>query len=396
MSQKKVEASIPTTPCGSYGAGATQFDLSEILEKDGQVGAVKSTKWTGDQRDSFAISITTTGVGRTIELYRPATLAKVYCLTQSFEVVDTQPVQSLLLTDLNEDGQADLAYSNNSAHQLNVHFWNNGTKSLSTTSSEIQLTAASDLYGHNLAAGDLDGDGDIDLMLSRIRLGTFDVRLQDAGGIFQESSTGSFGTLETFQLQLADVNGDSHLDAIAAGWSSNKLRILSGVGDGTFGGTLSLCLNDASGACASGDEDIMGTAVADFNNDGRLDLASFGDYSGGAPYNVGIFLQETLSYAFQVSIFAFSRLLGAQAKAYDFDDDGFDDLQLSRESSGQNQIVLMRGLGNSSFSEERSFNTVDPYTDSTTLDADGDSETDLIVASVQGSVQLIEDITAAP
>ena len=62
-------------------------------------------------------------------------------------------------------------------------------------------------------------------------------------------------------LAVADLNGDSKLDAIVAGW--DLLSIFLGNGDGTFGARMD---NDMGWP-------VYSLAVADFNGDSNQDLA---------------------------------------------------------------------------------------------------------------------------
>ena len=62
---------------------------------------------------------------------------------------------------------------------------------------------------------------------------------------------------------MGDLNGDGNLDLVVSNDLSADLSILLGKGDGTFGRTLSLKTQPSTDAIA----------VADFNNDGKADLA---------------------------------------------------------------------------------------------------------------------------
>ncbi len=89
-------------------------------------------------------------------------------------------------------------------------------------------------------------------------------------------ATATFGTASRYPLDafgpphalaVADVNGDGHLDLVAATCESNtacgSVTILLGNGDGTFRGPLSL---------GSGGNGASAIAVADVTGDGRPDL----------------------------------------------------------------------------------------------------------------------------
>jgi hypothetical protein len=63
-------------------------------------------------------------------------------------------------------------------------------------------------------------------------------------------------------LALADMNGDGHLDLVAADDLSNDVGILPGNGDGTF---------QTETPYAAGVNPVA-VAVGDLNGDGRLDI----------------------------------------------------------------------------------------------------------------------------
>lgn len=126
-------------------------------------------------------------------------------------------------------------------------------------------------YQLGVAAGDADGDGDLDLMIAswepfegpasdRTRL------MINQGGVFTDGTeaagidpNGRAG----FSPAFADVNGDGVMDiAIAADWGRSRLYL--GNGDGTF--------RDVTETAGVGtDENGMGSVLEDLDQDGDLD-----------------------------------------------------------------------------------------------------------------------------
>jgi hypothetical protein len=68
--------------------------------------------------------------------------------------------------------------------------------------------------------------------------------------------------------QVADFNGDGHLDVLGT-LGSNSFGLILGNGDGTFGAVFSV-----PAVLTIGGSTNPATLVADFNGDGRLDIAS--------------------------------------------------------------------------------------------------------------------------
>jgi len=117
-------------------------------------------------------------------------------------------------------------------------------------------------HGSSMVAGDVDGDGDADLVSANdadIR-----VRLGNGLGGFQSPARVYPAGFEPSSAVLGDFTGDGVLDIAAANWGSNDVSILRGRGDGTF----ETAENFAVGPGGSG------IAVGDFNGDGRPDVAA--------------------------------------------------------------------------------------------------------------------------
>jgi hypothetical protein len=93
---------------------------------------------------------------------------------------------------------------------------------------------------------------------------------------------------------VGDFNGDGKLDLAVTDYTLNAVLVLLGNGDGTFQAPISMAVGDAP----------AGMVVGDFNDDGKLDLATanYGDGtvtlllgngdgtfkpSSGSPYIVG-------------------------------------------------------------------------------------------------------------
>ncbi|HEY1555268.1 MAG TPA: VCBS repeat-containing protein, partial [Kofleriaceae bacterium] len=119
-----------------------------------------------------------------------------------------------------------------------------------------------------LAAGDLDGDGNLDLVVTNYNSTTISVFLGQGGGAFATQVTYDIGNTGASSVAIADLDGDGKLDLAIADTNSGAAIVLLGTGGGAFGAPAVF----PAGAAAEG------LATGDFDDDGKRDLAvtSFG------------------------------------------------------------------------------------------------------------------------
>src|SRR5690606_22759920 len=120
------------------------------------------------------------------------------------------------------------------------------------------------------ALGDLDGDGDLDLVVTHGLEGNVAVMLSDGDGGFASAVVHPAGS-GAFEIALADINGDGHLDAITTNLVDLNLSLLAGDGSGGFAAPQILSIGP--------DVAPLAVSVADVTADGVLDIVT-GNQSG--------------------------------------------------------------------------------------------------------------------
>jgi hypothetical protein len=231
--------------------------------------------------------------------------------------------------DLNGDGQPDVVVANPSLNNIGV-FLNTGNGILG---SGTFLAVPSGLNSISLA--DINGDGHLDVILTGLQ-----VMLGDGKGNFAAPvNIPTGGITPLTNPVIADFDGDGHLD-IAFGTGSAQVAIIFGDGHGGFSAPRVIPVaNDSTGA----DELIL----IDANKDGKPDLIlNTAKVTGGILHESFLLLNDG-SANFSVSRLSSAGFSGDIAgfvtAVADFDNDGFPDFLFAPGSD--NLIMFGDGHG---------------------------------------------------
>lgn len=128
-----------------------------------------------------------------------------------------------------------------------------------------------------IATGDLNGDGRADVVTANYTAGRVTVLLSNGVGGFTPAS-GSPITVGTqpSSVLIADFNGDGKRDLAVGNQAGNSVMVFLGNGNGTFGAATTLAMPGGPGALKA----------ADVNSDGNVDILSANTYDG----SIGVLL----------------------------------------------------------------------------------------------------------
>ena len=197
-----------------------------------------------------------------------------------------------------------------------------------------------------IAAGDIDGDGWIDLALRQSNFTRGIAIYRNVGGRFvrQDFDLGPIDDAPALNVALVDINGDTSLDLIIATDGAGNYMIPNQAGTFSANAIVKLPGNDQART--------RSFAFADFNRDGRIDIAlgnnaltlggaGLRKHSSKVAENTVLFNQG--QGTFEPS--AFGRFSGQTLSllASDFDGDGTQDLLTGNDVANTDDFTLFDG-----------------------------------------------------
>jgi hypothetical protein len=284
-----------------------------------------------------------------------------------------------VVADFNGDGIPDLVVPDNMFSLVFLKGYGDGTFRASL---DYYVPIGNGNWGESvgIATGDFNGDGIPDFVVggdSNAGSGALTVFLSRPDGSLQPGVT--YGSSPcNFYVAVADFNQDGKLDFAATDCLGN-VQIFTGNGDGTFtaGSTF------ATGAGAT--PDPYDLVAADFNGDGYPDLAVI-NYNDGSNATVGILLNDKTGN-FQTAVeYTLSAPSWYGIAAADVNGDGMIDLVVPYYDSSS--IAILLGNGDGTFQAEQDVSLGANYPGAVTIaDVNGDGINDIVVSLEDGGGQ---------
>ena len=297
---------------------------------------------------------------------------------------------SIALGDIDNDGDLDLALSGcegqaqyvegclEGSRIVTLIYINNGTTLTESSQWQNNLTG---VYRSALTFGDVDNDGDLDLILTGQAESTYISRIYlNNGTTLTESSQWQINLTAVRQsgLALGDLDNDGDLDLILSGrdLSSNK-KSIAYINNGTSfiessqWGTNLVNVDDSS------------VTLSDFDNDGDLDLSLAGccDIQRIYRNNGSAFIEIDRENIGTIDgFFAGSSTFG------DYDSDGYLDLITSGREDGTFLYLYNISTNNfTKYSQDPESHIINlHYSSLAWLDLDNDADLDLIETGYDG------------
>lgn len=270
-------------------------------------------------------------------------------------------VTAIVAADVNGDGKADLEIVSLAGTTAVSVLVGNGD---GTFQNPVTTTLSLINYATGIAAKDLNGNGKPDLVVSGTFSGStvngVQVLLNDGSGSFLVGQAYPLGGWQVAPIVVADFNGDGKADVVMASGCSESvipgnhcpdgsLDVLLGNGDGTFQGPVIV-------SSPFGGPGLYSAGVADFNGDGVPDLFDSEACVAGPPTVCGtaVFLGKG-DGTYQTPALAAS---GAQEALFslsaDFNRDGKPDLAIlnacdSPTTCASPSVSVLLGNGDGTF-----------------------------------------------
>jgi predicted nucleotidyltransferase len=204
------------------------------------------------------------GIGAQSRLYLNDGTGTFADATASRLPIGIYSTRSLALGDVDRDGDLDLVLGND--NQQSRLYLNNGTGTFTDATASRMPVGIYDT--HSLALGDVDGDGDLDLVLGNSGQQSR-LYLSDGSGTFTDATASRLPVgihVRYSSLAFGDVDGDSDLDLVVGGNYGQQSRLYLNDGKGQF--------TDATASrLPIGIYSTRSLALGDVDRDGDLDLA---------------------------------------------------------------------------------------------------------------------------
>jgi hypothetical protein len=284
--------------------------------------------------------------------------AQTFAAHADYSVGNNTETSDVALGDLNGDGKLDVVASNASPGSISV-FLNKGTGAMATAVSYPSgATIGSDTHG--VAIGDLNGDHAPDVVAVNNGENDGTLFFNDGHGAFPTKATLTTGH-EPNDVVIADFDGDGTLDIAVTDGSDANVAVLLNQGKGTF----------AAPATYPTGKDPSAIAAGDLNADGRPDLVVV----DSADSTVSVLINTGAGFAPR-TLYGIPSLPGPVALA-DFDGDGRLDVVAASQNDASGVVSVFLNTGGGALGPRHDYSTPFGTSAVAAQDFDGDGKMDV-------------------
>jgi len=201
----------------------------------------------------------------TIFLFNNSLLAQGYSYASAVQL-DAYRGRSILTADLNKDNAPDIISGTMLPNQMQI-FLNDGSGGFNT---EADYLYPACIRPDAVTIADLNEDTHLDIITAGYGDSSLCIYFGSGDGSFYDIDTLKVSQGRTIDVAVAYLNNDSFLDLAVISGDLTRLLVLTGNGDGTF--------NQVQDLATSGDPNDL--KIADFDNDLDMDIAVA--HGGGA------------------------------------------------------------------------------------------------------------------
>jgi hypothetical protein len=247
-----------------YSIAANDFDpkVDFALSNGGKASAISDID--GDKKPDV---IVVNSLSNTVSIFRNTAVSGSITsnsLATKFELATKKTPQAITIADIDGDGLNDIAVTNLSDNSVSV-FLNNSTSGKISFAAPVNLASGTGPYA--ITAGDLDGDGKVDLITANSIAGTVSVfkNLSIPGKVLFALKVDIATGLTPHGVVTADINGDGLPEILTANFGDGTFSLLQNqsiagiINSTSFTNHVDLATGNGAESIAVGDVDQNGT-----------------------------------------------------------------------------------------------------------------------------------------